>query len=180
MVNEVVSQQALLFLKSIQIGIMFAVIYDVVRIIRKLFKHVDWLVQVEDLLYWLGCIVLGFLLLYMHNFAEIRIYVFMGMILGAVLYLMTVSVVVMQIATYIIDTLKKILTKVIHILAIPLRWLLDKLMIPVRGMKLCVNTGVVYTKKRHKQMRKQRYFNQADRQTEKRIKREVKVRNSQE
>ena len=48
--NQVVSSQAILFITSVEIGILMGVLFDLIRIFRKLLKHPNFLVQVEDML----------------------------------------------------------------------------------------------------------------------------------
>ncbi|MGL4362859.1 MAG: spore cortex biosynthesis protein YabQ [Cellulosilyticaceae bacterium] len=133
--NEMVNVQTLLFIKAIEIGIIMGMIYDIIRIIRKIVIHPNWLVQAEDALYWISCIGIGFTALYIHNFAEIRVFVFIGMILGAILYFATVSIIFMKVATWIINLMRKIISELIRILSIPLRFIIRLLSIPAMHIK---------------------------------------------
>ncbi|ONI37975.1 hypothetical protein AN639_08675 [Candidatus Epulonipiscium fishelsonii] len=131
MENQLVSSQALLFFECIKIGILMGVIYDLLRVTRKIVKHLDLLVHIEDLLYWVGCSILGFSILYMHNYAEIRIFAFLGMILGATLYFLSFSLIFMKIVTQIIEWIRYVLSIVFNILKIPVNWTIQALAIPI-------------------------------------------------
>lgn len=160
--NEIINQQTLLFVKSIQIGIMIAVLYDLIRIFRKMIKHPNWMVQVEDVLYWLMCILIGFSSLYMHNYGDIRLFIFIGMILGAIFYFATLSVFFMKIATWIIELAKQVIHYVIHMLSIPIKWLIRLLMIPVRFVERQLHSLCGYGKRKNKDIRRKYYYHHND------------------
>lgn len=169
--NDVVNTQTLLFLKAIQIGVVLAVLYDLVRLLRKLVKHPNWLVQLEDLLYWLGCIVISFSLFYMYNFAQIRFFALIGMALGAILYLVTLSILFMKIATYIIEVLKKFLLALMRLLSVPLRWIMGICLIPIRYSVKQVQWLHSYSYKKKKQLFRKWYYISSDRKAHSKMKR---------
>ena len=169
MMNEIVNQQTLLFLKSIQIGVAFAVLYDTIRLLRKSMHHPNWMIQVEDTLYWVACTVLGFIALYMHNYANIRIYIFLGMILGAILYLLTLSAFFMRIAMSIIAFIKQVVEVIIRLIEIPIKCLIQCLKIPLNALARLFNLGVDFSSNQHKQLKRKKYFYEADYKTKKRI-----------
>ncbi|WP_054739030.1 spore cortex biosynthesis protein YabQ [Cellulosilyticum ruminicola] len=70
--NEIVSSQALLFITSIEIGIILGMLFDIIRVTRKIVKIPDLLVQIEDVLYWIVSGLVGFYILYITNYAAIR------------------------------------------------------------------------------------------------------------
>ena len=109
--NEMVSSQSMLFLASVEIGVLMGVLFDLIRIFRKILKHPNFLVQIEDMLYWIICALLGFYRLYICNYAAIRPYICIGIILGAVFYLLTFSIIFMKIATAIIKYVKSLVSK---------------------------------------------------------------------
>ena len=83
--------QGVLFLQMSIIGIVIAVVFDVTRALRKVFKHHRFLVHIEDMLFWLltGLGVLYFVL--NHAGGEIRFFYLLGIFLGALLYWVSVS-----------------------------------------------------------------------------------------
>lgn len=68
-------------------GIFMMILYDVVRIFRKLVRHSIVAVAVEDILYWLVCGVLIFRMLYLENSGAIRGFAIAAVIIGMLLYL---------------------------------------------------------------------------------------------
>lgn len=160
--NELVNTQTLLFIRCIEIGILMGMIYDLIRIFRKIINHYNWVVQVEDGLYWVGCSFIGFGILYMHNYADIRLFGIIGIILGGIFYLCTFSILFMKIATWVIDVVKNILGYVIHILSIPIKWILRALAIPIKYIINIVRRANQKQIKRVKKIKRNWYQKKAD------------------
>ena len=133
--NEIVSSQALLFITSIEIGIIMGMIFDLIRVTRKIVKAPNFLVQVEDLLYWIVCGLIGFYILYVTNYAEIRPFIFVGMILGAVFYFATFSIIFMKAATAVINYVKALLKRLWQLFLIPVRWCVKTIKRPINYAK---------------------------------------------
>ncbi|MGL5674878.1 MAG: spore cortex biosynthesis protein YabQ [Cellulosilyticaceae bacterium] len=164
--NEIVNTQTLLFIRAIEIGILFGMVYDLVRIFRKIIPHPNWLVQLEDSLYWLACMFIGFSILYIHNFAEIRLFVFLGMILGGILYLATFSIVFMKIATWIIEWMRRIIKAIIEAVLVPIRWLIGLIKIPLRFISRQYIRANTYRRKQVKKAGRKWQYIKADMKTE--------------
>ena len=71
------------------VGIFLAASYDVLRILRGLIPHSAFLVNLEDLVYWIYVAVVVFLELYDKNDGRLRGYVFGGLLIGMVIYAAT-------------------------------------------------------------------------------------------
>lgn len=164
--NAVVNSQTLLFLTCIEIGVIMGMFYDLIRILRKIIPHPNWLIQVEDTLYWISGALIGFAILYMHNYGQIRFFVFLGMLSGAVLYLCTFSIVFMKFATWLIDLMKRVFRYVIHIVSIPLLWIINLIKIPVRGIKMLYKHLNTYRKRQVKKLNRKLYYKNADIRTQ--------------
>lgn len=96
-----------LFLVCLGLGAILAFIYDMVRILRLFFRHRDWLVDLEDLLFWLFTAWLVFRTLFIYNRGALRGYAFLGMFLGVMLYALTLSRLLLKIAAKLIPYWKK-------------------------------------------------------------------------
>ncbi len=178
--NEIVSSQALLFITSIEIGIVMGMIFDFIRVIRKIVKHPNIFVQIEDLLYWMSCGLVGFYMLYITNYADIRSFVFIGIILGAVFYFATFSIVFMKAATVIINYVKVLLKKLWQLFLVPMKWCIKTIKRPIIYLKKRIaiekeRSYIVYRKKR-----RERYQQEADRRTEKYVSEKLKKINLEE
>lgn len=78
-------------LYSILTGFGFAYVYDNIRLLRHLWKHKRWLVDIEDVLYWIICFFVSFYLLYYGNDGVIRFFAVLGAAIGMYLYSRTIG-----------------------------------------------------------------------------------------
>lgn len=101
--------QAYVFVIFILNGFIIGILYDIFRILRKSFKTVDFITYIEDIVFW---ILTGLILLYSifkFNNGELRLYIFLGIALGAILYNLIFSNVFVKINVKIILFVKKII-----------------------------------------------------------------------
>ncbi len=120
-----VENQAYLFLIFSITGILIGALFDIFRALRKSFKTSNIITYIEDIVFWL---LTGTLIIYniwYFNDGEIRIYMFLGIIIGILIYLLTLSSIFSKISLLIFNLLKKI----IKIAIIPLK--------PIK--KICTN-----------------------------------------
>jgi spore cortex biosynthesis protein YabQ len=81
-----VNAQLISFLTTLFIGILLGFIFDFYRVSRAVCHPRLWITHLLDGLYWLIAIIITFVCLLMSNWAELRFYIFIGIILGAILY----------------------------------------------------------------------------------------------
>ncbi len=118
-----ITNQAYIFIIFVIVGIIVGIIFDFFRILRKSFKTKDFVTYIEDIVF---CILTGLILLYSifkFNSGEIRIYMFLGVLIGCSLYMLTISKYFIKINVFILTTLTNILKKIISILYIPFKYL---------------------------------------------------------
>ena len=127
-----VENQAYLFLIFIINGIVIGLLFDIFRILRKSFKTSDIITYVQDILFW---ILTGFILLYSifaFSNGEIRFYMFLGVFLGCLIYMLlfskyfiNINVKVISIIIFpinmIIKLMKKIFFKPINFITINIK-----------------------------------------------------------
>ena len=75
------------FFKAFAWGMAMMVLYDILRLFRRLIRHNVFAVAVEDILYWLVCGVLIFRMLYLENSGAVRGFAIVAVVLGMLLYL---------------------------------------------------------------------------------------------
>lgn len=87
-------------------GMIITFIYDNIRCIRKVFKHNEFFIGFEDMLFWLGSS--GFLvyIMYKYNYGNFRGFIIIGAIIGMVIYLFTISCVYKRVNIYILGGIK--------------------------------------------------------------------------
>lgn len=114
-----VTNQAYLFLIFAMNGILIGLLFDFFRISRKVFSTNDVTTYMEDVLFW---ILAGAIMLYsifVFNNGELRLYMFLGILLGAFIYLVFISSYIIKINVKIINLLKK----VVGIVIIPFKYI---------------------------------------------------------
>lgn len=72
-------------------GVLILVIYDLLRIIRRIVPHGVWAVALEDVAYWITTALLVFQLLYRENDGAVRGYALLAVAVGMMLYHQTLS-----------------------------------------------------------------------------------------
>lgn len=100
--------QAYLFLVFTFTGVIIGILFDVFRILRRTIKTANIITYIEDVLFW---ILTGVLILYniwYFNNGEIRIYMFLAIILGVLIYMSTLSNILIKIFSKVLQTIIKI------------------------------------------------------------------------
>ncbi len=129
-----VSTQAYVFLCTIIGGIAIALVYDIFRIIRKAIKTGSLITSVEDLLYWLIVALIMFVTIYYSNDGELRAYLFIGTLLGVVLYALLFSRIIMGSSLFIIKIVTYVLKALIFFISYPVRLILQIISVPLRRL----------------------------------------------
>lgn len=83
--------EMMLFLQSVGIGAALILVYDLFLAIRKVLPHHPAAVACEDLFFWLMTALVVFSGVYRANQGILRSFLFLGMVLGAILCGSTIS-----------------------------------------------------------------------------------------
>ena len=113
-----VQNQAYLFLVFSLTGVEIGILFDFFRILRRTIKTGNIVTYIQDILFW---ILTGILVLYniwYFNNGEIRIYMFLGIIIGTLIYMSTLSSIFVKLFT-------KILSIIIKALEIPFKTIIS-------------------------------------------------------
>lgn len=97
------------FFVFIILGLIISFIFDIFRILRKKFKTNNFITYIEDILFWL---ISGFLIItaiFKFNDGELRAYLFIGILLGIVIYNMLFTKLVNSILLKILTPVKILL-----------------------------------------------------------------------
>ncbi|WP_432630769.1 spore cortex biosynthesis protein YabQ [Brotaphodocola sp.] len=84
--SEAVFHEAHACWRSLAVGIVLMMIYDIFRLFRLLVKHSAWMIGVEDVIYWVFASFTVFGLFYLENDGALRFYMIGVVILGMILY----------------------------------------------------------------------------------------------
>lgn len=104
-----VQNQAYLFLVFSLTGVEIGILFDFFRILRRTIKTGNIVTYIQDILFW---ILTGILVLYniwYFNNGEIRVYMFLGIIIGTLIYMSTLSNIFVKLFTKILSTIIKVL-----------------------------------------------------------------------
>lgn len=122
-------------------GIIIGILFDVFRILRKSFKTSNLITYIEDILFW---ILTGTILIYsifIFNNGEIRGYIFIAILLGILLYMISISSYFVKISVNIVKTIKNVTIYLFNILLAPfciiIKWIKKILIQP--SFFFCIN-----------------------------------------
>lgn len=123
-ISAEILKEADVLLASFFTGMALLLVYDLLRIIRRLIPHSIWAVGTEDLLFWIGGAVVLFAMLYRENSGYIRGFSIGGVLLGMLLYSFAFSPWVVKGSVFILE-------KVIFLASRPFVWTAHILKRPV-------------------------------------------------
>ena len=125
--NEIVANQAYLFLIFILNGILIGILFDIFRILRRSFKTPNFVTYIEDILFWIISTLSVIYSLFVFNNGEIRGYIFIGLIFGIAIYMLFFSKIVMKVSIKIMLLLKQVFKFLYKILSYPVKIILNPL-----------------------------------------------------
>jgi len=102
-------EQLIDFIYFIITGMILSIVFDIFRILRRSFKTSDIITNIEDVLFGLitGIIILSSLFLF--NNGELRLYLFIGIAVGIIIYLLLISKYFIKLNVTIINFIKQII-----------------------------------------------------------------------
>lgn len=127
-----VNNEGYIFLTCVLGGMIIAFIYDIFRIRRKAIKAGNLIVYFEDFIYWIIVALVMFGVVYYSNDGEVRGYLFVGTVIGIILYALLLSRIITSIFIFIIKILYKVILALITAILFPLKILYKIFSIPLR------------------------------------------------
>ncbi len=125
--NQYINMEVKFFLMSIAWGAILLIIYDCIRIFRKVIKHGAVLMSLEDIIYWTISAVLIFRMMYQLNDGIIRGFSLLGILLGMVIYKYSISEFIVNGISFVLIKTKHFLLKMIHIILKPIQFIERKI-----------------------------------------------------
>lgn len=132
-----VQNQAYLFLVFSLTGVIIGIVFDIFRVLRMIYKTSDIATYIEDILFW---VLAGIIILYniwYFNDGEIRLFMILGIIMGAIIYALTLSNIFIKINSFIMSKIKTIMSFLYTIFKIPVKFIINI----VKKVKNSVNIG---------------------------------------
>lgn len=124
-------------------GIIIGIFFDLFRILRRSFKTPDIVTYIEDILFGIFTGIFLIFILFVFNNGEMRFFMFFAIMLGLLLYLLTISKYFIKINVTVLVTIKKIIKRILLILVYPitlLKKILSRLILkPFRILTIDIN-----------------------------------------
>ncbi|MCD8149907.1 MAG: spore cortex biosynthesis protein YabQ [Clostridiales bacterium] len=114
-------KQAQLFGQAVGIGAVWLLLYDLLRVWRRIVRHRIVGMAAEDLLFWLFCALWLFGFMYRQNDGVIRGFIILGAAAGMFLYSILLSRWVVKAGTAMLGGLFRIVGRVLRVATAPLR-----------------------------------------------------------
>lgn len=108
------------------LGILITLLYDGLRILRRVIPHNAFFVSLEDLGFWLYCGSEVFLLMYHENNGTLRWFAVLGALAGMLLYRKLLSPLLVKYITLLLQKLLQVICRVLGVLFRPLRVVSEK------------------------------------------------------
>lgn len=137
------------FCYAIMLGAFCGIIYDIIRIFRRIIKKKIAVTAVEDIIYWLVVSVLMFMLMYRENGGMVRGYAIISIAAGMILYEISIGKFFVK---YVSKLLNYILNRIRKVMEFVLKKVLKPFTIIVR---LYRDKNAKY-KKKHDEKKKQK------------------------
>lgn len=102
-------------------GILILILYDILRIFRRVIIHSAAAVGAEDFLYWMFVTFFIFSMLFRENNGAIRWFSVVGISLGMVLYNVTISPFFVKYVSLFFIKVRKIIEKILQFVLKPLK-----------------------------------------------------------
>lgn len=147
------SNQAMLFLTAIILGLFVAFVYDILRIFRRTIAHAVIFIHLEDLLYWLFVSFIVFYVMLYKNYGEIRAFLLLGAALGMLFYFLTISRFVIGISMTVIHFFQKVLTATLNLMLFPVKLVIKLFSYPARACKKYLKKTKSYAKIKNTKLR---------------------------
>lgn len=139
---ETTGSQAIIFVYSIAGGALAAFLYDLFRIKRRIIKTGMLATSIEDFVYWMLVSIIMLATVYYGNEGEIRGYIILGAAMGAILYFVALSHMVIDSSVFIANIIKQIILFIYKVVSFPINVLIKAIRIPLNAIgSVCVKTS---------------------------------------
>ncbi|MFD2611537.1 spore cortex biosynthesis protein YabQ [Paenibacillus gansuensis] len=90
-------------------GVLLGVVYDAYRVVCRELRLPRWVLSLMDLVYWVFSCIFVFRVLYASNQGEIRLFVFLGLVLGVLFYFWLIGSITVRIVLWLIQVVRALL-----------------------------------------------------------------------
>lgn len=128
-VSESIFRELDFLLISLLCGCFMVLVYDALRVFRRIVKHGTVWLAIEDMVYWISCALLIFAMLYQTNDGLIRGFAIGGIIIGMLLYNQLIS-------PWAVRGLVWLIQKILRMISLPFRFAQKHLKKPAAACRL--------------------------------------------
>lgn len=107
--NISASAQVLVFFAMVLCGIMCGIVFDLFRGIRYRRKTSGGVVALQDIIFWIAELTLVYAVIFTLNYAYVRVFELVALIIGSALYFMTISDFVVALVSRLTDILARLI-----------------------------------------------------------------------
>lgn len=126
-VSETIGQEAVFLGVAILVGALLFLLYDGLRIFRRIVPHGNIWIGLEDFIYWLVCTGVVFVMLYRENDGMVRGFAFGGVLVGMLLYYLLFSRFVIRINVLVWKKILGVLGNIFGIILHPVLKIVKKI-----------------------------------------------------
>lgn len=137
---------------SVMAGTFFGFMWDIYRLFRHYIKLGKTGTAIGDVSYWIISVYIGIKLILDLSYGNVRLFILMGFILGALLYFYGISRYILKAFIFVTDKILKVIWKVINFLAVPIKFIIKQINLVLNPVRLKCE------KERNKLKRRYKFF----------------------
>lgn len=133
-----IDNQMKIFAVFILDGLLIGLLFDFFRIIRKTIKTPNIITYIQDIIFWILTGILIIYTIFVYNNGQIRLYMFLAIAIGVLIYFITISKKILNVVLNIIEFMKKVIKLIIKPLQIiiqPARHIYNKIIKNIEKIK---------------------------------------------
>jgi len=142
--------QEYMLIVSIMSGMFLGFIWDAYRLIRHYIKFGPFKTAIGDMAYWIISVYLSIQIIYDISYGNLRFFILIGFLLGALLYFYGISNYILKIFIFCIDFIIALINKFISFMVYPIKCFVDKIREIIHPIKIKVEINVNKAKRRYK------------------------------
>ena len=135
---------------SVMGGMLLGFIWDIYRLFRHYVRLGSISTAIGDIVYWILSIYIGVQLIFDLSYGNIRFFILMGFVLGALLYFYGISRYILKMLIFVSDTILIFIKKIINLFIKPAKFIFMKMKIIFHPVKLKYEKAKNKAKKRYK------------------------------
>ena len=125
--NEIIMNQLKILTIFAISGITISILFDIFRIRRKVWKAPNLLTYFEDILFWIISAIILLYTVMKYTTGELRIYMFVGLFIGILIYFKFFSKLIVKFFSSIIKFIITIIVRIFKIILYPFKKTLNLL-----------------------------------------------------